>query len=436
MSGKQAYKFILAVMAVCMLSFVVLAGCGARQANQPVTVKLAVTSGPLGEWVTAAMAEFEKENSLITVEISQSPALSYREGLLTMLAGGDAPDVAFLWGGAQYLPSLSAANLLLDLDPYFESLGWKDIIPQDGNADNRVNGKNYSVPVDTIFNPVIFYNKRIFEEVGVSVPETEAELKEISQKIKAKGYGALGFAGKDQWLATNLFDAIMPRLMEDEEYAKLLMYAWPEYSDEVTYMHPAVLKAFRIFEDWVKEGIIVDDVNGIGYDDANSLFASGKFAMLSNGSWEIDNLANLLGEDLGYFPVPQFDPSIQVGVSGNLGNVFAISNNSKYKDESVKILDYLVSREAQSLYIEDFGVLTVRNDMADDVNEHLHPIYVDLLDKRDHQGYPMQRLNFGMNSPAELLVTHMTVLQEVIGLTKTPEAAQQELEAKAQQLRQ
>ena len=60
---------------------------------------------------------------------------------------------------------------------------------------------------------ITFYNKAIFEEVGVTPPKTMDEYWEMSEKIKRAGYEVMAAAGKGGWPLMLLHNQIIGRFL-------------------------------------------------------------------------------------------------------------------------------------------------------------------------------------------------------------------------------
>ncbi len=111
----------------------------------------------------------------------------------TGIASGKAPDIG--WVPQRLLTPGVVEEYLVPIDRYLEEPNpyvegnkrWVDIIPEEALLYQRQLGVIYYFPIDVI-DVGIFYNKNIFEEVGVDAPQTWAEYMDIQKKIKAAGY--------------------------------------------------------------------------------------------------------------------------------------------------------------------------------------------------------------------------------------------------------
>jgi multiple sugar transport system substrate-binding protein len=107
----------------------------------------------------------------VTLEIIWHPggAIEIQQKLLTMIAGGEAPDV--YWTHTYINPGLAKRSVPLALDDLFASdTSWS---PDDyfagSIADFQLNGSLYAAPRETTAS-VMIYNKTLLEESGATLP--------------------------------------------------------------------------------------------------------------------------------------------------------------------------------------------------------------------------------------------------------------------------
>lgn len=110
--------------------------------------------------------------------------------LQTALASADqTPDVVEV--GNTQAPLFTHAGAFEDLSDMYEELGGDDLI-ESFITQGSVDGTVYSVPYYSGARAV-FYNKEMFEEAGVEVPETLDELQDVAVKLQEKFPNASGF---------------------------------------------------------------------------------------------------------------------------------------------------------------------------------------------------------------------------------------------------
>jgi len=153
---------------------------------------------PEDKWAYDRMIRvFEQRNPGIKVEFVPFKQTEYNTILSTALTAGKGPDIIHLraYGG---LETFSAPGFIEPLS--FEAVPELRTFSRqmlDG-ARGRKDGKIYGVPFasQTI---VIYYNKKIFAQNGLSVPKSWDELLAVGKALKDKGVLPIANGGKEGW---------------------------------------------------------------------------------------------------------------------------------------------------------------------------------------------------------------------------------------------
>lgn len=112
-----------------------------------------------------------QEASGVTVEVQPSPAQDYEAKMRTMIAGGTAPDIMRI--NDDFVRGYTNEGQLLDLTSFLE----RDGITGEGYFETIYNFPRQPTGEYTAWSvgcqpSVVFYNKTMFEEVGVPLPPT------------------------------------------------------------------------------------------------------------------------------------------------------------------------------------------------------------------------------------------------------------------------
>jgi raffinose/stachyose/melibiose transport system substrate-binding protein len=149
---------------------------------------------------------FEKANPNITLNVKIFPFPDYLTALKTAVPAGSSGDVLGLQNGAllrQYRPYLAPLNEIAD-----ERLGkgWEKAYvtkaitgPLKTNNWPKRSNQYWWLPVEVAVLGAQWYWADVFNEVGVSVPQSYDELKAISQKLRDKGFIPIAWGAKDLW---------------------------------------------------------------------------------------------------------------------------------------------------------------------------------------------------------------------------------------------
>ena len=141
-------------------------------------VKVDVAAEPTGEISIAVPADapgdialrrkqaeaFEAKYPKVTVKITTIPSDGYDQKILTLIAGGKAPDI--FGSGDVVIPTIVNRNYALDLKPYMEADGFdtKAFYPE------VIDGLTYEGKIvgltDNWDTQVMYYNRALFQEAG------------------------------------------------------------------------------------------------------------------------------------------------------------------------------------------------------------------------------------------------------------------------------
>lgn len=292
---------------------------------------------------------YEAQNPNVTVEFVAFVNTDYNNILSTGLTGEGGPDVAQLraYGGIQ---PLIEAGQLLPLDEDIETLSnFTDPILE--GATGRSDGLVYGVPFG-LQAFTAYYNKAIFDELGLSEPETWDEFIATLDALEEAGYIPIAAPAKDVWMLPLIHDAVgAPR------------YGGPEFADELLsgatdFTDPDYVASIALLQDL--QQYMPDDVVGVSYNDAKTLFVTEQAGIFLGGSFEVgfwrSEGPNL---DLGVFRVPA-PPNSLTGplVPGWMDGSYGVNALSDSPDEAKKLVEWMGTLEFGQLFTDKINQLS------------------------------------------------------------------------------
>lgn len=251
--------------------------------------------------------------------------------------GGELPDV--FWMHSNVAQQYMENDMLLDLT---DRIAASDKIDMNNYYEGIVNlyqsnGKQYAVPkdIDTI---ALWYNKTIFDEMGVDYPDDTWTWDDFAAAAKK-------LTNDDHWGY-----AIAPGNNQEGFYNTIYSMGGYVISDDKKtsgFDDPNTIKAMEFFTDMIKDGSC-PDLATVSETAPNELLCAGKTAMSINGSWMLagyrDNEYAAANCDVAVLPYYK-DPSDRVSIYNGLG--WAASANGKNTDAAWSLIEYLGSKEAQ-----------------------------------------------------------------------------------------
>ncbi|WP_339221734.1 extracellular solute-binding protein [Paenibacillus sp. FSL H8-0332] len=391
-------------------------GSGAR----PETLRIAMGSpgeGLIKVWETIGK-EFEAQHQGIKVEFSYQDDDTYQTiGLPNLLSGKNAPDLYFEWAG-QRLQTRVTDGYAADITEQLQSSGLKDMFAEGTFNGMVTGGKTYMIPTAGDVTNVIFYNKKVFNDLGLQPPATWEEFLKVCETIKQAGITPLVIGNSDLWTAGNWVAHIISRVVGEDAYSEAMQLKQPFNS-------PDFVKAYGYVRELWDKGYINENVTAASDSEADMLFLNGSGAMHPIGSWLAPTAVEETPElELGYFNTPAIPDGKgnQDSVIGVL-NGMVVNKNSKLIDEAIEFMKLYSSAES-SKKLSDAGAVPITKDGID--KETMLPLSLELNDLMENAPALVSPPDTGYSIEVANALNMAT--SEVIGGAKSPEEALAELE--------
>ncbi|MCU6712725.1 extracellular solute-binding protein [Paenibacillus sp. J5C_2022] len=197
---------------------------------------------------------------------------TYFDKLKAELASETASDVMFIQGLAQY----AEAGYLADLSDQ----PWASQLQPGGKKDAMHLGKTYAVPMGLATSGV-WYNKKIFSDLGISAPANAKEFMAAAEKIKAAGITPVAAGFKDAWTAS-LFYGLW---LQSYGYESSKTYGKDLYDGTKKIDGPEVQAVMNHIQEMAQKGYFNKTALSIDWPQSAELFTSGQAAMIAQGPW-------------------------------------------------------------------------------------------------------------------------------------------------------
>jgi len=328
-------------------------------------------SGPPGEPIRqAAIDRFNKANpnSKITATFFQNDA--YKQKIKTAIGAGQAPTMIWGWGGGG-LKSYVEASQVEDLTDWFaQQSALKDKIFPSSFGAATVNGKIYAMPIETVQPIILYYNKKVFEQVGVQPPQSYGDILALLPKFNAKGIAPFSLGGQSRWTNMMWLEFLLDRQAGPDVFNRVFAGEKNAWSD------PAVLEMLTKVQNLVKADAFEKGFSSVTADSNadQALLYTGKAAMMVHGSWSY-GIQQAQGGDfvksgaLGFMNFPGIeggkgDPKNTVG---NPGQYLSISSkaSAEAKETAKKFFSTtLVDNDEVAGWIKSGGVPIIKGSDA------------------------------------------------------------------------
>jgi raffinose/stachyose/melibiose transport system substrate-binding protein len=296
---------------------------------------------------------FESEHPGVTVEMTAVQDDPYKEQIKVLTASNELPDVYFAWPG-KYGEQFFESGLAADLTDAMESDGWADSLTSAAVDAYTDDGKIYGVPI-SMSGKFMVYNTKLFEQVGVEVPETLDDLVTSCAAFKEAGIQPIAFGNQAGWPGVHYLTSLIAKYVPSDVTEKDFTPETASFDD------PGYIEALNMLTK-ISDACFPEDSNGISNDSAKAAVQTGQAAM---GYFETNNFSIFTAEGGGgdeivnnwsFFALPDAE-----GASGDNSSLtgapdgFLVNENSENKELAIEFLKYLTTKQSGKLALEVFG---------------------------------------------------------------------------------
>lgn len=300
------------------------------------------------------IAVFEATNPSISIKFTPYVATEYNAIVITALAAGKGPDLVQLrpYGG---MSNLSDAGNFLPLTtkdvPALAKLAPGILAAAQGYTDKRQFGVPYAASVMGVW-----YNTELFAKAGIrQTPTTFDSFINTLNRLKAAGIQPLANSsgnpgngpGLEQMHAT-----ISPTFYGGNTFYNDLV------AGKTTFTNKAYVDGLEAVKTLSK--YFPDGHEGISYDTARTLFATGKAAIYIGGNYELTYFKQKNPTaSIGWFPAPAKGPGSPKFVTAWGDGSYAINAKTDNKAAALKFLNFLASKKYSQAQVDETFIIPV-----------------------------------------------------------------------------
>lgn len=276
--------------------------------------------------------QYVADHPNVTIEVEALDDDNYNIKFKAYASSGQMPDVFMGWTTPQWMSDPVNAGLIegLNVEDY------SDYTFIAGALDSATfDGKLYALP-KTTDAAGFFFNKDIFEQYNLEIPQTWDELLAVAKSLNDAGVTPCALPGQAEYLSVFLINA----LIGTEKGADAMSFIresiqGKNFSDPIWKDSAAALQenAANLFQfGW----------ETTDYGTAVNMFQSGETAMLWMGTWEMSMAPDF---NVGFFPMPDFDGNGDSAFLAYHGTGEMVSASSAVKDEAIKLVNWFMEKQ-------------------------------------------------------------------------------------------
>ena len=299
-----------------------------------------------------ALKAYEAAHPGITIDLQVIPDEQFTQLIKSRFATGEYPDV-YLDNFGQIAQIYKIPDTLVDLskEPWV-----KRLVSTPGVTDG---GKVYGLPMVGVPSiEGVVYNKKIFQQLGVTVPRTWDEFLAVCDKIRKAGIDPVAITAKDNWTIGMWVVEIVPLAVQDKANIWNDLNTGKVKFDAV----PAFTDVFMKMKQVVDKGYANKDMFSATYDMGNDMVATGKAAMVVQGDWAANDILKKYSDaQIGMFPIPIV---ANARYTSGFTAAFTIPLKSKHVEAARELLRYFATPEQVKIVATDWGYVPATTDVT------------------------------------------------------------------------
>jgi raffinose/stachyose/melibiose transport system substrate-binding protein len=287
---------------------------------------------------TNAVNKFNAANPNGRIKLTLFQNDAYKTKIKTAIGAGQAPTIIWGWGGGT-LKTYVEANQVEDLTDWFsQNAAVKDKLFPSSFGPATINGKIYAMPCETVTPIVLYYNKKVFDQVGVQPPQSWGDIMALVPKFNARKIAPFSLGGQSRWTNMMWLEFLFDRIGGSEVFQAIFD------GQKDAWSNPAAIDALTKMQDLIKANGFIKGFSSITADSKadQALLYTGKAAMMLHGAWTYGSMAAdgkdfVSGGNLGYMNFPPVeggkgDPSDTVG---NPAQYLSISSKATDAEKTI-----------------------------------------------------------------------------------------------------
>ncbi|MCL4530752.1 MAG: ABC transporter substrate-binding protein [Chloroflexi bacterium] len=380
-------KYLYSLLAVILVAAFALSACGpaatptevmtqAPAAPAPTTAAPAATAAPamskvevFSWWVgpgeadgLAAMVKIFQakypNDTFVNAAVAGGAGTNAKAVLATRLSAGDPPDSWQAHAGEATFAYVDAKQIQ-PLDDFFKSSGFGAALPAALLPLISKDGHPYSVPVNIHRSNVMWYNPKVLQAAGVTMPAggfaSYDDFFAACDKIKAAGKICLALG--PAWTAEHLFENVMLGTLGPDAWSGLWTGQTDWASADVTKALHNYAKALSYTNS--------DHASLSDWQPAAKLMIDGDAAFNIMGDWAYGYFANPAPNGLALKPHTDFDWAPPPGTNGAflfLADSFVLPVGNKNPQGTLDWLTVAASKAGQEAFNPLKGSICARTD--------------------------------------------------------------------------
>lgn len=318
----------------------------AKSGREPLDVVLMVSGGEQRQVYMELLRSFEAQHPDLDVRHREYEQENYKANIESWLTGdSQAPDVMF-WFAGHLMDDFYRKGLIRPVDDLWQAQNWDTVFPESIRRVVSFAGQPMGVPI-AYYHWGLYYNKALFQRLGLNPPETWDALLEAGERLKAEGITPVAVGTKAGWTAAAWFDYLNLRLNGLAFHERLMRGEVPFDDDRVR----------AVFEHWqqlVKGDFFLQGHAGMSWRNALPFLYRGHAGMMLMGGFVKPQFPDSVLDNIGVVRFPLLQSTR--GVYENAPtDIFFIPAGADNPEGAKTLLAYMGEPETQAWFNHRLG---------------------------------------------------------------------------------
>lgn len=373
-----------------------------------------------------SLQSFKTKYPQITINEEALQIDDYETKIKTLAAANELPSVFNIKGS--WIANFADDNLIAPMDDALnQDPDWKNSYLDGSFDDLTYNNHIWAVPFELDVTTVLYYNKDIFTQCGVtSFPTTWADFLTACQKIKSSNYTPIVLGDKSNWMAEScILSALADRFTGTDWFYSIQNKKGAKFTD------PDFVNSLKALQQLIDAGAFNSDAATIDENEMQSLYFNKKAAMMVEGSWSVSGIIANAPKDVSDATDVGFLPSVDGGkgkpnaVAGGTGSGYGMKAglSSAEAAAAAQLVKAFTDKDNAQLAYNNNSFAPVKPSLID--SSKLAPLAVNYM--KAIEGRPITPIYDARLSPAVIEVM-CNDLQQLFIKSKTPEQVAQDIE--------
>jgi glucose/mannose transport system substrate-binding protein len=386
---------LLSATLIFSLSALSLNGQAKKSENTELEIYSYWISGGEADGLSALIDVYTStySNTIVTVN-SDYDELSNR-----ITSGKPPDDFQYHCGSELFYNWIEPGDYITPVTQLWADQAWMNKVPQDFLDMITFKGELYCVPLNIHRGNVLWYNKHVFTDNGLTPPTTFTEFFTVAQALETAGKIPLALGDQGTWSDVHLMETVLLGSMGPDKYRGL-------WNGTTSFNGPEVKDALETFDN------MMDYVNTnhstLQWGGAVQLVGNGQAGMTIMGDWAegyLEDMGLIPNVDFGWIPVPGSAGSFMI-----VNDSFVMPRNVPHPGEATNWLKIVGSVEGQDVFNPFKGSIPARLD----ANPTLYGIYQQLAMTDYATDELTPSLIHGVAAPPSFIGATNSILQDFI----------------------